>query len=189
MPLASRATAGSGLSVDAVGEMSPFRPGVASAGSPLVAGDEDVKAPALACRDALGEEDAPPLAAAPGTATPLTSKLQRTPAWMHREQDGLRRSQRRLKWRQRSHVLTSRIWGMLWFHTGRAQTRQWARRGGWIPSLLAGATGRCLMSRFRVSRWYFGSETETEETMTGEDRPKNAVSLKRQTEGRAPCSV
>lgn len=66
-----------------------------------------------------------PLAAAataPGTATPLTSKLQRTPAWMHREQEGLSRSQRRLKWRQRSHVLTSRIWGMLFFHTKQEQS-------------------------------------------------------------------
>lgn len=114
-------------------------------------GGDDVRAvPALACRDELGEAEATPLAAAAaalGTATPLTSKLQRTPAWMHREQDGLRRSQRRLKWRQRSHVLTSRIWGMLFLDTRREQSR--ARRGCF--SLLAGATRRWWMSRFRMS--------------------------------------
>jgi hypothetical protein len=105
-------TTGSGLSVEAVGEMSPFWP---AAGSPLTGGDEE-DASAVLCRDAPGDALAPVAAAALGTATPLTSKLQRTPAWMHREHEGLRRSQRRLKCRQRSQVLTSRIWGMLLLH-------------------------------------------------------------------------
>lgn len=55
------------------------------------------------------DEEAAALAAAVAAAM---SKLQRTPACKQREQEGLMRSQRRLKWRQRSHVLTSRICGM-----------------------------------------------------------------------------
>lgn len=103
-------TVGSGLSVEAVGEMSPFWP---AAGSPFTGGDEEDASAVLVCRDEPGDALAPVAAAVLGTATPLTSKLQRTPAWMHREHEGLRRSQRRLKCRQRSQVFTSRIWGML----------------------------------------------------------------------------
>lgn len=55
------------------------------------------------------DEAAAALAAAVAAAT---SKLQRTPACKQREHEGLIRSHRRLKWRQRSQVLTSRICGM-----------------------------------------------------------------------------
>lgn len=57
----------------------------------------------------MAEEEAAAAAAAVAAAT---SKLQRTPAWRQREHEGLMRSHRRLKWRQRSQVLTSRICGM-----------------------------------------------------------------------------
>lgn len=49
---------------------------------------------------------------AEATETAAVSKLHRTPACRHREHEGLTRSQRRLKCRQRSHVLTSRCCGM-----------------------------------------------------------------------------
>lgn len=46
------------------------------------------------------------------TEAAAVSKLHPTPACRQREHEGLTRSQRRLKCRQRSHVLTSRCWGI-----------------------------------------------------------------------------
>lgn len=56
------------------------------------------------------DEEAAAVAAAAVAAA--TSKLQRMPACRHLVQEGLMRSHRRLKWRQRSQVLTSRRCGM-----------------------------------------------------------------------------
>lgn len=120
-----RRTRGSGLSVEVVGEIRPplERPALSSSSS----GDEaalelgavtdaeggneaDGEAEAgVVMGTVMAEEEAAAAAAAVAAAT---SKLQRTPAWRQREHEGLMRSQRRLKWRQRSQVLTSRICGM-----------------------------------------------------------------------------
>jgi hypothetical protein len=114
---------GSGLSVEVVGEMSPWWVGVGTRSS--LAGEEELAVREGAVEGAGGwittlavvvvldggGTTAPAPAPVPAPV-PATSKLQRTPAWLQREHEGLMRSQRRLKCRQRSHVLTSRMCGI-----------------------------------------------------------------------------
>lgn len=87
----------------------------------------------------VGDNEEPSLEGPPPALT--FSKLQRTPAWTQREQEGLSKSQRRLKWRQRSHVLTSRMCGMAGNGTGRRRANTPCAWSSVIERLFGGGLG------------------------------------------------